>query len=372
MNIDRDRKIWFPEPPRADDSAANRGEPTTDWLERSTHPRAKAARRFLNENLSALPLEHQDLLYRNLHERWHSTFFELIVGRTLQVLGATIDVEPGGASDVRIDVAARFPDATIAVEAVSPQFNTEVSETVKRSNPLLDIVESLAPPDVWVNVYSLPDLGLQDSKKRLRATLRRLLAGVGDVGSTPVDLVEELPEGTIHLRLVKKGAGVTSGRSIGSEPALTAWDDSESRIRRAVARKRRQGREASGPPALVAVHATGISSSYEEFDLALFGREVTTIGPAGRVLGTRFEADGTFSKGSGEPTWAAALAFLNVGFLGGPDPILYLHPRFRGELPGALLALERRRYDAEAGAIIRDKPTTTRVLSSLGFVSREV
>lgn len=371
MNADGNREVWFPEPSLADDSAAERGEPTTAWLERSTHPRAKAARRFLNENLSALPSEHQVVLYRMLHERWDSAFFELIVGRTLQVLGATIEVEPGGASDTRIDFVARFPDATVAVEAVSPLFNAEVGETVKRRNPLLDFVESLAPPGVWVMVSALPDLGPQDSKKQFRDTVRRLLARVGDVGSAPVDLAEDLPEGTIHLRLVKKGAGVTSGRSIGIEPALTAWDDSESRIRRAVARKRRQGRAASGPT-LLAVHATGLSSSYEEFDLALFGREVTTVGPNERLLGTRFEADGAFGRGSGEPTWAAALAFLNVGFLGGPAPILYLHPRFEGRLPSALLALKRRRYDAEAGAIVTDKPTTTDVLSELRFVSPEV
>lgn len=352
MNAARNREVWFPEPSLADDSTADRGESTTDWLERSTHPRAKAARRFLNENLRALPPEHQDVLYRMLHERWHSAFFELLVGRTLQVLGATIEVEPGGASDIRIDFAACFPDATVAVEAVSPVFGSEVGETAKRRNPLLDIVESESPPDVWVIVSSLPNLGPQDSRKRFRSTVQKLLADAGDVGSSPVDVAEELPEGTVSLTLVKKGAGVSPGRSVGVEPALTAWDDTEQRVRRAVARKRRQGREAVGP-ALVAVHATGIASSYEEFDLALFGRDVTTVGPSGRLLGTRFEADGVFAEGSGEPTWAAALAFLNVGFLGGPDPILYLHPRFRGRLPEVLLTLERRSYDAEAGKIRR-------------------
>ena len=112
MTIREDREAWFPEPARADDTAANRGELTTEWLKRSTHPRAIAARRFLNENLSALPLEHRADLYRALHDRWGSAFFELIVGRTLQALGATIEIEPGGASDVRVDFAARFPGGT--------------------------------------------------------------------------------------------------------------------------------------------------------------------------------------------------------------------------------------------------------------------
>jgi len=117
----------------ADDSAAYRSESTTDWLKRSTHPRARAARCFLSENLSAMPGEHRATLYRMLHERWHSAFFELIVGRTLQVLGATLEAEPGGASDTRVDFVARFPDATVAVEAVSPVFGPQVGETARRS-----------------------------------------------------------------------------------------------------------------------------------------------------------------------------------------------------------------------------------------------
>lgn len=371
MTPGEEGEVWFPEPSRADDAAGYRGEHTTDWLRRSTHPRAEAARRFLNENLSALPQEHRGALYRMLHERWHSAFFELIVGRTLQALGATIEVEPGGASDTRVDFVARFPDTTVAVEAVSPVFGSEVGETAKRRNPLLDIVESESPPRVWVMVSSLPDLGPQDSKKRFRSTLRRLLAEAGDVTSSPVEVAEELPEGTLRLRLVKKGVGVSPGRSVGIEPALTTWDDTERRVRRAIARKRRQGRQA-GVPALVAVHATGIASSYEEVDMALFGREVATAGSDGHLLGTRFEADGVFAGGSGKPTWAAALVFLNVGFLGGPDPVMYLHPRFEGRLPEALQALERRTYDAEVGAILTEEPSSTGVLGALRFVSRDV
>ncbi len=371
MTAEEGREVWFPEPSCTDDSPAHRGEPTTNWLRRSTHPRAKAARRFLNENLPALPSEHQDVLYRMLHERWHSAFFELIAGRTLQILGATIEVEPGGASDTRIDFMARFPDATVAVEGVSPIFGPEVGEKVKRRNPLLDIVESESPRGLWVMVYSLPDLGPQDSKKRFRRTVRKLLAEAGNVGSSPVYVTEELPEGTVSLTLAKKGAGVPPGRSVGIEPALTTWDDTEQRVRRAVARKRRQGREA-GVPALVAVHATGIASSYEEVDTALFGREVASVGPDEQLQGTRFEADGVFAGGSGEPTWAAALAFLNVGFLGGPDPVLYVHPRFGGQLPEALLALERRSYDAGAGKIVAREPSTAEILSGLRFVSRDL
>jgi len=122
----------------------------------------------------------------------------------------------------------------------------------------------------------------------------------------------------------------------------------------------------------VAVHATGTASSYEEVDTALFGRKVATRGPDGQLLGTTFETDGVFAGGSREPTWTGALMFLNVGFLGGPDPMLYLHPRFEGRLPEVLEALERRTYDAEVGAIVAEEPSTTGVLGVLRFVSRHV
>lgn len=144
MNGTQDRPVWFPEPPQPDDARGPRGEPLTSWLERSTLPRAKAARRFLNDNLGKLSKEHQRDFYRASHDRWQSAFFELIVARTLQVLGASIEVEPGGAEDIRIDFVAGFPDSTVSVEAVAPAFNVEVGEQVKQRNPLLDIVESLA------------------------------------------------------------------------------------------------------------------------------------------------------------------------------------------------------------------------------------
>lgn len=371
MSLGGSQEAWFPEPSISDDSAGSRGEPPTEWLKRSTHPRAQAARRFLNRNLHALPPEYRSVLHRTLHERWHSAFFELVVGRTLQILGATIEVEPGDASDKRIDFVAHFPNGTIVVEAVSPVFDSEVGETIKRRNPLLDIVESESPPDVWVMVNSLPDLGPQDSRKPFRRTIRKLLVDATQVGYSPVDVAGELPEGTVSLTLMKKGPDVPPGRSVGVEPALTSWDNTEQRVRRAVTRKRRQVKEAA-VPALVAVHATGISSSYEEFDQALFGRDVSTMDSRGRLLGTRFQADGIFATGSGEPTWAAALAFVNVGFLGGPDPVLYLHPRFKGRLPDTLLTLEKRTYDVEAGKPIVQGSSRIGALNEMGFVSQQI
>jgi hypothetical protein len=372
MNEAQDRPVWFSEPSQADDSWGQRGESTTSWAERSTLPRARATRRFLNENLSALPEEYQVAFHRALHDRWPSAFFELIVARTLQVLGASIEVEPGGAEDIRIDFVASFPDSTVGVEAVAPAFNVEVGKQINRRNPLLDIVESLAPPDLWVLVESLPELGPDDSKKRFKKAVEKLLADAsGADTSFRTEFSEELPQGTLRIRVIPKSPNMSTGRSLGIEPPLTAVDDTEQRVRRTVDRKRRQGRE-SATPTLLAIHATGISSSYEAFDQALFGHTFTRIGLDGQVLDTDFDADGVFNKGVGTPTWAGVLAFVRIGLRGGLDPVLYLHPRFAGKLPDALLRLEWRTYDTEAERIEIHKPSATGILDKMGFVPPDV
>jgi hypothetical protein len=111
-----DSGAWFPEQSQADDTYANRGELVTDWLKRSTVPRAREARRFLNENLAKIRQDHQLVLYRALHERYHSAFPELIVARTLQLLGGDIEAEPESEAGTRIDFRVRFADGEVGVE----------------------------------------------------------------------------------------------------------------------------------------------------------------------------------------------------------------------------------------------------------------
>src|SRR5215203_3725894 len=60
---------------------------------------------------------------------------------------------------------------------------------------------------------------------------------------------------------------------------------------------------------------------------------------------------GVFNKGEGDPTSAAVLAFVSVYLGGGVDPVLYLHPRFRGDLPETLTSIERRSFDPVAGSV---------------------
>jgi hypothetical protein len=362
---------WFPEPSRTDNTYANRGEPTTDWLRRSTVPRARGARRFLNENHSKIPSDHQHILYCALHERWGSAYFELIVARTLQVLGAEIEIEPGGKEDIRIDFVAHFPESTVSVEAVAPKFNADTVETAKRRASLLDMIEALVPPGWRIIVEELPDLGPSDSKRSFRRAVERLLDTVApEVGSKPKTLIAEVPGGEVRLRLLpQRDPQAPGSRAVVAEPALTAFDNSEQRIRRAIKQKRRQGRNVNYP-AILAVHATGISSEFYDFNRALFGRDVGFFDPyARRITKTEFQADGVFSRGSGDPTWAAVLAFVNVNFPGGPDPVLYLHPRYRGTLPEALTSIERRSFDPEAESVNVEPSQNPGFLKQLGFVS---
>ena len=169
--------------------------------------------------------------------------------------------------------------------------------------------------------------------------------------------------------LPERGPGKAAGSVIVAHPALTVFDNSEQKIRRTVKRKRRQGRNVD-TPAILTVHATGISSEFHDFDLALYGREAGFFDThARRITKTEFQADGVFNKGSDEPTFAAMLAFVNVNLPGGPDPILYLHPRYRGQLPEALSSIERRSYDAEMEAVFAEPSRRAGFLRQLGFVS---
>ncbi len=136
---------WFPDPTTRDDSWAERGESPFSWASRSTVPRASASRDFLNHNLAALPSEAQATFYAALRTRWPSAFFELVVARCLQQLGASLIVEPEGISGSRIDFEARFSDATIMVEATSPITDAKIGDMLRQRNPLLDIIECSLP-----------------------------------------------------------------------------------------------------------------------------------------------------------------------------------------------------------------------------------
>jgi hypothetical protein len=204
-----DSAAWFPERSRADDTYANRGQLVTDWLKRSTFPRgAREVRRFLNKNLAKIPQEHQLVLYRALHEQWQSAFSELIVARTLQLLGGDIEAEPESEAGTRIDLRARFAEGEVGVEVVSQIFDPDAGEVMKRRGPLPEIIESLAPTRWRVMVDSLPDLGPSDSKRDFKAAVERLLDTEPPEPAAGLNQVEaRLPEGKLRLGIAQEAPG---------------------------------------------------------------------------------------------------------------------------------------------------------------------
>ena len=362
---------WFPEPVETDDTYAGRLESTPSWLARSTLDLAREYRSFLNRNLSALPEECQKGIGQRLKtdQPFRSAFFELVVGRTLQTLGASIICEPENPVDgTKIDFIAEFPDLTVGVEATSPLFDQEMGETAKNYATLVGTIEDLSPSGWAVAIGSLPDVGPSDSKKPFKAAVRHML----DVpppapGESEREVVGVIPEGEIRLTLFSKAAhGLREESKILWEAPMTTIDDSKRVIRDAVEGKRRQARNVA-VPVLVTVDGKGIVTRLEDFDMALFGHSVAHLDQYGNQYATSFRADGLFAGGEGEPTISGVLAFTEVGPLRCSEPVLYLHPRFGGHLPDALLRLERRTLGVDGVSV--QEAQNQRFLDVLGFVN---
>jgi hypothetical protein len=359
--------IWLPEPSVPDDTYARRGEHALDWLSRSTIARARECRRFLNEHLSKLPAEIQSRILHDLRHKWYSTFFELIVARLLQELGASLVFERGNREGRKPDFTAQFPDGAIIVEAIAPVFTAAAGEELKNQIPLLNFIESKIPQGWKVGVWQLPNIGPADSKQEFNRTVENMLrVPPPSADNEDKELIAELPTGIIHLHLWPK---TPASRRLAWEAPITVLDNSEDRIRHAVQSKRSQVRS-SEAPVLLAIQASGISSGFEDFDIALFGRGYDRYDEEHRLVGTGFAATGIFNEQRDKaPTFAGVLAFLTVGFNTCPAPVLYHHPRFSGVLPVALLQLEQRMYNEESNEIQNQPSKAHGVVERLNFVN---
>ena len=197
-------------------------------------------------------------MMNSLRERWSSAFFELVVARLLQEMGATIAIEVTSPSGKRPDFSASFADCAVVVEATTPVVNGEVGELAKRRIPLLDFIESHKPAGWSVGVSELPDIGYAES----RLPFQRAVRGMLDV-PPPRDcdeqreVVRELSSGTIRMMLVPNR--VVEADVLLWESGMGYCDNTESRIVHAVRRKRGQVRDVT-LPVLLAIEAGGLSS----------------------------------------------------------------------------------------------------------------
>jgi len=313
-------------------------------------------------------------LQRDLRDRWHTAFFELIVARTLQLLGADLQYEPAQSGHRRPVFLAKFPDASIVVEATSPVINTEMGQQAAMRQWMLDFLMTHAPVGWHTNILSLPETPPTAPRARkalFREAAARLLATDLPADQPEIRLSAKVPDGDIEILLLRRVKN-PAGRGLGFQPVLSGWDNTSDRVARAVQRKRSQVR-ASSHPALLAIQGSAIGSDLEDFDIALFGRTIDYRGFTRETLGTGFDRSGAFFSGGDTdsrklPIIAAVLAFLEVGFRPFPLPSLYLHPRFTGPLPLNLLQLPTRSFDSDRG-IVATPPSDLNLLSGFDFVT---
>jgi len=355
-------RLCFPEPETVDDTLARRGESIPHCLGRSTHPRAVELRRFLNRNVDRLPRDARASFCKLLKTRWDSALFELIVARTLQLLGASLSFERPNAEGRRPDFIAQFEELSVVVEAIAPEFDQQMTLQEEKHAQLLDIIESRVPEGWTVLLGALPDFGFSESKTDLKKAL--------DAASNqppPRNAQDcrpfrfDLPQGTLKFTLVP---GRFGSRAIGGGPVYVGWSDAKERIRHALDKKRSQVR-AQSQPVLLAILASGISAGFDDFDDVLFGHHVTELGPDLQTRATRFDASGSFARGSGPPTYSGVLAFTELTPFGCQGPVLYVHPRSTATLPKELGVLARRSLDADG---IKISPSTEpHLLDDLGW-----
>jgi len=363
----------FPEPSVPNTAAPRWG--TIDmaaWLASSTLPVAHGVREFLDRSLDALPPDAAANLCRRLRDEppFEHVFFELLVGRFLQVLGAEVAHQPVGLDGKNVDWRATFPGGQVVyVEATSPAYNRAGQRERARREALLAIIEDEVPPGWWVAAEQLSRLGLNEPRREFRRTVRSMFANLPDGSGFSIANRLHIEALTAHGQIVLElWPGNPKGSPIKSASLGAHYDDSALRVAVVARAKRPQARAFVGEVVLLAIDSLFGGPDIEDYDEALFGHTVVHIAIEGGVTGYSFKPDGALTI-QGAAEYAGVLAFGRVHMFGAGDPILYRHPRFTGSLPDALLSLRQRSLDER---IIRDVPAVrTRITDSIGFPSAD-
>lgn len=293
-------KDSFPTPEKPDATNYRTGEGTVSWLRRSTLPLAEDCREFLNRNLSVLPEGCRKGIFKHLRHEQHyrDGFFELVVARTLQELGADIECEPVNPVDgSRVDFVAKFLDGTVFVEAVSPVLDRALGVISGREAPLTHLIEEYVPHGWAADIRGLPNVGPDEPKRHIKAFLRREMdmpAPTND--DEEVEIRVSFEQGELRVILFPQSRhGLSANTKIAMRNAIAYWPNDAAVLQDAVKRKYKQLNNLNGTT-LVALNMTSTTSEREDLDQALFG----TSGAQG---------DGLFEGGKGEPTISGVLAF---------------------------------------------------------------
>jgi hypothetical protein len=363
---------FFPEPESADTTAPGWGAiDMSAWLGSSTMPAADRAREFLNRSLEALPPDAAANLCRRLRGEppFGRVFFELLVGRFLQVLGAKVDHQPAGLDGKNVDWRATFPTGQVVyVEATSPDYNRVARSERARRAALLAIIEAELPPGWWIAPVRLPRSGLP--QRAFRGAIQAMFASLPDGSGFSRSNRLRLEAPTVYGSIVADfWPGDPTQSKIASAWLGGGYDDSSLRVALASRHKRGQARAFPGEVVLLAIDAPFDGPGIESFDEALFGHMVVSLDPESvHVTDYSFRPDGALAT-QRKAECAGVLAFSRVHLFGAGDPILYRHPRYTGSFPEALLSLRQRSLD---GRVIRDESAArNRIIDGIGFPSAD-
>jgi hypothetical protein len=343
-------KEWFREPLQQDISILA-GETIFDWLNRDTSSRAYEIRKFLNFHINKLPIDWQEKMFQDLKYKWNSAYFELVCARVLQELGVEeLKIEQNklnsdeSASLRKPDFTTKFPNSScFIVEATSTETDKAFKDEISAKNPLYQIIESHLPVGFAYDVFSLPNIGPSDSKKKFSNVLKERFRSLQQ-NSQRIDI--EIDSGLISLQVYPFDTEYPCQFDMSYPTTFSNNSKNKDIIVKAINRKRTQVRD-SILPVILAINTIGISAKEVDFDRALFGAWV-----GHKILGTKeprpsFDPNGIFTKRQTNkpPTYSGILAFFNIGPSGGQyEPVLYVHPDSTFEMPKELLQFKTKRY----------------------------
>jgi hypothetical protein len=359
-------RVYFPEPTLADETWPGWDETAVEWLMRSTQPRARAVRKFLNTSLRCFTPARAKRLAKKLNEDWQSFFFEIVVGRYLQVLGAEVEPEPVGTNRTRIDYRVTFPDGiVVSVECVSKRFNQGAQRTMDLHSKMSRMLDDAGPTNWIVEFKQLPDANAPDQFRPYVEQARRFYSALPEpkADGQRVGFAWEGASGRLELEAIPHPNG-TMPTHIG--PAVTFYDDSILRLKSALNDKQKR-KQALGahPPVFLAIDCPFNGPNTEDFDQALFGQTVDHRElDSGKSFGTSFDANGLLVTDRGIP-FAGVLAFLDLSVVGGSDPVLYLNPYQLWKLPAALARHQTRNWISR---IETTAATREPIVNLIGFV----
>jgi hypothetical protein len=356
---------WLSKPTTIDTTYSKVGESVVSWLGRSTTKRAQIFRQFLKRNLDEIPSEYQEHFIKALQTRWDSAFLEFILARTIQVLGGKFFIELKNSDGKCPDFLVSFGDHQLIIEVVSPKFDSEGDEERTRDKPLIKFINANMPTGWSVSVVQLPNIGYEDPQKEFKRTFLQMCAELPDKPHEEfVYKSKKLKSGLLHLGFFPQEQ-VNGSRWY----SIESPKDTEDIIKYAAKRKRKQVRSES-LPVLLAIHGSGYGVKFDDFDRALFGYKTIVENTRNNLQEAVIKPDGIFLESGKEdktPTFAGILAFKRVDLSRHPDPVIYHHPRFFGELPEEIMIFEQRRL--RDSAINIQPPKRKNVLAELGFIS---